>query len=394
MPFRSEKQRRYLWANEPKIAREWTEEYGSKPVKAKAGKYQDLKHPEHDIKPVEHMEDKVSSKERVEKLLEDRKTKKDTKKKLAKDGPHYVPGWKPNLSVKAAEGELVRQPTRGTGAAVKGTEHYTMKGMPTAYQGQLIQTPTRGTGAAVKGTDHYIMPGMDAAKTGKLIKAKKGIWSGAASDMSHKPKGWDVKKISDKTGKKLTKVWKHRETGGWSPAAGKQYNKYLKSLKKVTTKTLPPSNLSAATKAGTSAKVLAKMSKVVGTFPLVNKLVPKKHRMDTSKFLKRRKALSAFPAVKSKSFHFKDAAKPSDFLHRRMTLAGGANPAKALSVLKKVGRRTGIGKAVAAATVVAGAYEAGKRKLFTKDKKKIDKKSIGGETVVMKSNGGYIDDLL
>ena len=27
-------------------------------------------------------------------------------------------------------------------------------------------------------------------------------------------------------------------------------------------------------------------------------------------------------------------------------------------------------------------------------KKKIDKKSIGGETVVMKSGGGYIDDLL
>ena len=69
--------------------------------------------------------------------------------------------------------------------------------------------------------------------------------------------------------------------------------------------------------------------------------------------------------------------------------------------MKKVGRRTGIGKAVAAATVVAGAYEAGKRKLFSlekpskeKIKKKIDKKSIGGETVVMKSGGGYIDELL
>ena len=68
--------------------------------------------------------------------------------------------------------------------------------------------------------------------------------------------------------------------------------------------------------------------------------------------------------------------------------------AKLTKVLKKVGKRTGIGKAVAAATVVAGAYEAGKRKLFTKDKKKVDKKSIGGETVVMKSGGGYIDDLL
>ena len=176
MPFRSEKQRRYLWANEPKIAREWTDEYGSKPVKAKKGKYQDFKHPQHDILPLEHMEEKVSSKERVEKLLDDRKKKKESKKKLAKDGPHYVPGWKPNLSVKAAEGELVRQKTRGTGAAVTGIQHYTMKGMPTAYQGQLIQTPTRGTGAAVSGTDHYIMPGMDAAKEGKMIKAKESKW--------------------------------------------------------------------------------------------------------------------------------------------------------------------------------------------------------------------------
>ena len=32
MPFKSEKQRRYLWKNEPKIAREWTKAYGSKPV--------------------------------------------------------------------------------------------------------------------------------------------------------------------------------------------------------------------------------------------------------------------------------------------------------------------------------------------------------------------------
>jgi hypothetical protein len=32
MPFKSEKQRRYLWKNKPKIARDWTKTYGSKPV--------------------------------------------------------------------------------------------------------------------------------------------------------------------------------------------------------------------------------------------------------------------------------------------------------------------------------------------------------------------------
>ena len=30
MPFKSEAQRRYLWANEPEIARDWTDEYGSR----------------------------------------------------------------------------------------------------------------------------------------------------------------------------------------------------------------------------------------------------------------------------------------------------------------------------------------------------------------------------
>ena len=30
MPFQSEKQRRYLWANEPKIARDWTDRYGAR----------------------------------------------------------------------------------------------------------------------------------------------------------------------------------------------------------------------------------------------------------------------------------------------------------------------------------------------------------------------------
>ena len=38
MPFKSEKQRRYLWKNEPKSAREWTEEYGSKSKKKKKKK--------------------------------------------------------------------------------------------------------------------------------------------------------------------------------------------------------------------------------------------------------------------------------------------------------------------------------------------------------------------
>lgn len=34
MPFKSEKQRKYLWANKPSLARKWTKKYGSKKKKA------------------------------------------------------------------------------------------------------------------------------------------------------------------------------------------------------------------------------------------------------------------------------------------------------------------------------------------------------------------------
>ena len=37
MPFKSEKQRRYLWANEPEIARDWTDTYGSRIEKDDGG---------------------------------------------------------------------------------------------------------------------------------------------------------------------------------------------------------------------------------------------------------------------------------------------------------------------------------------------------------------------
>ncbi len=39
MPFRSEKQRAYLYANEPEIAKSWTEKHGNKVVKKSNGGY-------------------------------------------------------------------------------------------------------------------------------------------------------------------------------------------------------------------------------------------------------------------------------------------------------------------------------------------------------------------
>lgn len=40
MPFKSESQRKFMWAKHPAIARRWAHKYGSLPVKEGAGKKQ------------------------------------------------------------------------------------------------------------------------------------------------------------------------------------------------------------------------------------------------------------------------------------------------------------------------------------------------------------------
>ena len=379
MPFRSEKQRRYLWKNNPEIARKWTNEHGSTPVKAKKGKYQKLEHPDHEIKPIEHKEENVSSKERVEKLLDERKTKKETKKKLVKQGQNYVPGWRPNLSVKAKESKYIQKKS----AAKQGLEYanWILKDEDSPYGSKIKKRP-RSNLIGKQGYSKWDKSLKNIREIYKRAKENKGEDRLTAKDLDYAQKAIQGEK------KQLESVVDVRSKGGpikakkgTSLPPATKYKKYLKSLKKMTTKTRLPGNLAMAMDKGSArsglgkrkAKYFKDMIKTVGSFP---------------------DAGSAYDSARSRAIQ-KGAfdPKPSGFLQRRFTLAG---PKAALAVLKAVGRRTHIGKAVAAATVVAGAYEAGKRKLFTKDKKKkkVTKKSIGGETVVMKSGGGYIDDLL
>jgi len=227
------------------------------------------------------------------------------------------------------------------------------------------------------------------AKEGKVIKAKKGVFSGAASSMYDKPPGWEASKISKKTHKKLTKLWKHREAGGWKEAKG--YKKHLKALKKATTTPL----------SGTSTTLPPKTARLLSQLKFAYK------DRNTSKFVKRKMTLSAMgkasPATikaasnvmgKAKARYRVGKADMAKFLKGRP--AGGLFPitsSKVSFAAKALGKRTGIGKAVLAATAVAGAYEAGKRKLFSKKgynmpmkkwgvKEKVQKKSTGGEIII------------
>ena len=64
MPFQSEKQRRYLWANEPEIARDWTDTYGSGIAKALGGRigfYSQRKFPPVTVVEDQYLVDKINA---------------------------------------------------------------------------------------------------------------------------------------------------------------------------------------------------------------------------------------------------------------------------------------------------------------------------------------------
>ena len=188
-------------------------------------------------------------------------------------------------------------------------------------------------------------------------------------------KGYDTKKVSSKTHQKFMKLFKHREAGGWKEAKG--YKKHLKALKKMQKTPL----------SGMSTTLPPKTARLLSQLKFAYK-----DRGKFAKFAKdATKSVGVFPYVKGKASTAMGKADPSTFLKRRMIL--GMGRPTALSVLKKVGKRTGIGKAVVAATATVAGYKTIKHQL-KKQKDNIKKKSIGGETVVMKSGGGYIDNLL
>jgi len=88
MPFQSEKQRRYLWANEPEIARDWTDTYGSRIEKDDGGITDTVTVPQHWQSAPNHPETELAYITKPEKNL---LVKKDLHNSL-KDGPNVGPG--------------------------------------------------------------------------------------------------------------------------------------------------------------------------------------------------------------------------------------------------------------------------------------------------------------
>ena len=128
--------------------------------------------------------------------------------------------------IKANTGQLVRERTRGTGAAVTGDTHVVMKGMDAAQTGKLIQVPTRGSGAAVTGNQHYVMQGMDAAKHGKIIKAKTSTFAEIHAE------NWAKRRGAATTGMRVGTAGTAYKSAGWTTKINKSLNK-LKDMMKL-----------------------------------------------------------------------------------------------------------------------------------------------------------------
>jgi len=179
-------------------------------------------------------------------------------------------------------------------------------------------------GGKTKTPEHYLVHGYGSTYKPKMATAKKGTFNRT-----------DIGRLLDQM--------KVRHKGGLPKAKG--YKKHLKALAAMTT---------GKTKASTA---MGKANRAIGALPY------------------------AKAKAKMKAKYGLGKASTSTFLQRRMAL--GVGRTTSLGVAKALGKRTGIGKAVLAATAVAGAYEAGKRNLFKlKDKKKVQKKSTGGEIII------------
>jgi len=406
MPFQSEKQKKWMWANKPEMAREWTQEYGSK-VKAKTGTMT-KKDDKWIQKATKNMcKDKPCTGKKMNKPKKAflgkmfRKSSTATPTSGGSSGGSSGMGGllrrlfeeKKHLFGKAGGGPVKAQNgTYVTGQAARELpkELKNVLKLKKIAEGKAARELPKELKNVLKKPTHKIIKDEDAPFGSRIKKLEDKVtkWD-SEHHRSHKvlprkkpthkiikdedaPFGHKIKKLEDKVtkwdqvkgGPTYRPGWKPQlsvrtaKKGGMPPAT--KYKKYLKSLKKMQTTplsgmstTLPPKTARLLTNLkfvykdrGKASTALGKANRAFGKLPYV-KRIPIIGKGDPSDFLKRRKQLSTAGAVG-----------------------------------KTLLKRTGIGKAVLAATAVAGAYEAGKRKLFTKDKNKVQKKATGGEIII------------
>ena len=254
MPFQSEKQKKWMWANKPEMAREWTSKYGSK-IEAKKGTMA------------------RKDKNWIQKATKNmRKDKPCTGKKFG--GPTCPPGTRRyNLAKtfrkmnKAATGTMVK--------AATGTWVIKKKWYNNPKKLEKMMTQLRG--------EYSLMRDSMAGKVsptliekGKKLAKKKGFgWKGSKEKVLEKLIGDEAKggpykpgykpQLSVRTAKKGTfssidtdrilAQMKVRHAGGLPKAT--KYKKYLKSLGKATSSKFPANAFTAGKTALGAAQLKA-----------------------------------------------------------------------------------------------------------------------------------------
>ena len=328
MPFQSEKQKKWMWANKPEMAREWTSKYGSK-IEAKKG--------------IMAKKDKNWIQKATKNM---RKDKPCTGKKFG--GPTCPPGTRRyNLAKtfrkmnKAATGTMVKADTGKLFGWGKDKKWYN-----NPKKLEKMMTKLRGEYSLMKDSMAGKVSPTLIEKGKKLAKEKGFGWKSKDEAKGGPYKPGYKPQLSVRTAKRGI------FNTGMPPAT--KYKKYLKTLRTISLE-----------KAGILNKKTGKTThegmKKLSTKGLKGRSLAL-GKMELSHLAKVRAANKAIGAL--------------PFIERRRQLSTAGSVAKTLL------KRTGFGKALAVATAAGAGYEAGKRNLLKMKKKKVQKKATGGEIII------------
>ena len=353
MPFQSEKQKKWMWANKPEMAREWTSKYGSK-IEAKKGTMA------------------KKDKNWIQKATKNmRKDKPCTGKKFG--GPTCPPGSKRynlaktfrkmNKPKKAFLGKMFRKSSTATPSSQSSS------GGSSGMGGLLRQL--------LESKKHLFNKA-----GGGPIKADSGKWITVKNPLMHQTQHMRKKTEFSKTTPWIKK--KEKTTTPWIKKKEKT-TPWIKKKEKVGGEakggTYTPGwkpHLSVRTaKKGTFSsidtdRILAQMKvRHSGGIPPATKY--KKYLKSLGKATSSRFPANAFTAGKTAL----GAAQLKAHLKTKL-------PTAKVGIAKKLLRKTGLGKALAVATAAGAGYEAGKHGLLKMKKKKVQKKATGGEIIIGK----------
>ena len=186
----------------------------------------------------------------------------------AKGGQGFTPGWKPQLSVRTAKKGTFNRTDIGRLLDQMKVRHKGGLKEATGYKKHL-KALKKATTTPLSGTSTTLPP-----KTARLLSQLKFAYKDRSTSKFLKRRFKLAGASSLSTSNLSTKATLNQMKKNIAKSP------FLKRRFKL-------AGLSSNIPISKKTKYFKAMIKTIGTFPLVNRLIPNKHRMDTSKFLKR-----------------------------------------------------------------------------------------------------------